>query len=404
MMQDYYQRLQYELEVSQATITATTEAACNARAIAPTRLFSSNIQLNKQQSHRCNLSQQNCPTTSDLISWAENFSNTSSFIDCKPSVQEKEFLKKENPVQKKTNKAKKARKNKNSQSIVATRKKTVSNDGVPSMVARTKSKPARGKKRHVEGYLDLPSLQHKKPRMASPANSSLDIKFCKQPQSLERKVSKLTSLVQKESKIANSFVHQATSSSLPTRTIASDVAITLTPHPFKKSKTIKGDLLPPPEVAVEDNEPLSEITCRSSSRRSNIAFGRITLGVSVAIPRALFLVNGTRTVSSPKVASSLKINSSKMDDKKRSNAMFRETSIDKPSLTTIDEACPALSLQSAAKATAHHSGALSHGNFGALGVANCSYLKNDTYADKENCKEEVGPSDTMPPHIMSVSL
>ena len=399
MMQGYCQTLQHNLKVSKvkATIIATTDTTCSTHAMAPTRLFSSNIQLNNDDIPVVNKSHQHKLTTSDFISWAEDFSETSSLTDCKLSAQQKELLKKKKSVQKKTNKAKKAKK---PRSTAVTRNNVVSDSGAPYMVARTLAKPklARGKKRRLERSLDSSSLEHKKTRMASPdlPNASLNFKLNKQPQSFE----------QPKSKVANSFVHQAASLSSPTQTIASDVAIVLTPHPFKNPKLIKGALLPPTEVAVEGDEPLSEITCRS--RRSNITFGQTLLSVSAAIPRALLLLDDTRTVFSPELASpSLKIRSSKMGDKKRSNAIVQgmcETSIDRPSLTTIDEVCPCPvpSLQSASNYIAHHAGTSSHGNFSTMVEAKGLVFANDT--DKKNCKKEVGSIDTMSPHIMSVSF
>ena len=50
----------------------------------------------------------------------------------------------------------------------------------------------------------------------------------------------------------------------PTQTIASDEAITLTPHPFKTPKQMNDIHLPPSAVFVSKNmEPVSEIACRS---------------------------------------------------------------------------------------------------------------------------------------------
>lgn len=50
----------------------------------------------------------------------------------------------------------------------------------------------------------------------------------------------------------------------PTQTIASDEAITLTPHPFKTPKQMNDNHLPPSAVFVSKNmKPVSEIACRS---------------------------------------------------------------------------------------------------------------------------------------------
>jgi hypothetical protein len=50
----------------------------------------------------------------------------------------------------------------------------------------------------------------------------------------------------------------------PTQTIASDEAITLTPHPFMTPKQVNDIHLPPSAVFVSKNmEPMSEIACRS---------------------------------------------------------------------------------------------------------------------------------------------
>ena len=371
MMQGYYTMLQCHLK---AKTKATTEADSKMHSVIPTRLFSSRTQFYASHASTTMRPLRNGELkTSNLISWAEDFPKTSPLIDCKSPV----LSKREKSFQKKMTKDKKTKHNDDKNHCEKHRNKApFLNNGATSMSAHTKM--THEKKRCAEKSFDSSSLENKKRR----ATSSRTVQVSSNLKLLEDSLVN-QSLAQPKRELANPFVYNVFSSYSPMKTIAtiaSDIAIAMTPRPFKNLKTA---CLLPSEVTTKFAEPLSDITSRST--QSSIASGRNILGVSVVIPRVSLFPDDTRIASSPDaIVSSLKIKHSNRDDKKRSISTAKENRdsfIEKPFLKTIDEAGTPTN-----------------------GESTESFRSKNTDTVKTCIKTDSGFTDSKSPHLLSISF
>ena len=156
------------------------------------------------------------------------------------------------------------------------------------------------------------------------------------PTSLQGHSPMIRSIAKSNEEVPKPIGYISSSLYSPIQSIASDVAITMTPHPFKKTKH---NYSPPSEVTAKYDAPLSDITSRSERR--SIVFGRNILGVKVATPRIVLFPDGSRTIPSPNAIFSLsKKNCSNIDDNERFLSAMKENHnppIEKIFLKTIDE-------------------------------------------------------------------
>jgi hypothetical protein len=359
MMQGYYIMLQCDLK---AKTKASTEADSKMHSVIPTRLFSPRVTMRPIKNGELK--------TSDLISWAEDFLNTSQLIDRKSPVLSKR-------EKSKTTKDKKTKHDGDKKIYEKYRNKArFVNNGAVSISTHTKM--THEKKRCAEKSFDSSLLESKKRR----ATSSHIVQVSSNLKLLEDSLVN-QSLAQPKRELSNPFVYNLFSSYSPMKTvatIASDIAIAMTPRPFKNPKTA---CLLPSEVTTNFDEPLSDITSRS--KQNSIASGRNVLGVSVVIPRVSLFPDGTRIASSPDaIVPSLKIKHSNRDDKKKSISTAKENRdslIEKPFLKTINEA-----------------GSPTHG------VSTESFRSKNTDTVKKCIKTDSEFTDTKSPHLLSISF
>jgi hypothetical protein len=281
MMQNYFTKLRYQLKAKTA---AKTEAALNMHPVAPTRLFSSRMQ----------------PKTSPILA--------SNQLLPKPEVRVEDvgiasptFEKFKSPARgKKLHVRKKLFQKKAAKEIAKKRKdiemknfknrsdEIFSMDNSASSMG-TDAETTNEKKRWAEVPFNVFSSKDKKLQAEPPD----PVKVPSRPKPWEH-LTVDPSLVKPKSEPSSSFTYKTSISLSPTGTFATDIAITSTPHPFKYQKN---NIFPPSEISAKYDEPLSDITARST--RSRTAFVRNSLGVSVAIPQVSLFPSVTRIVSSP---------------------------------------------------------------------------------------------------------
>ena len=244
--------------------------------------------------------------------------------------------------------------------------------------------PTRGNKRRAES--DLSSLATKKQRLASPdiAKVALTLDALESSQSftLKEKAPAKTSSV--KSDLCPLFYQSALLYSSPLAT-ANIPAISLTPHPFKKTEVKKKIFTPSSKLCIENVKPFGKVSFRTA--RSNIAFDRNPFGMMVAVSRGFLLPSGTQTRSSPNVVSSLDMKYTKVDRAKRRITVkegFCKSSIRKPMLTKA--AIPSTQ------------------EFFSPGKSRESLHSKDTDTDNEKKGKNATLTDVKSPRILSVTF
>ena len=287
-MQNYFTMLDFRLQVKP---TAATQSVGIVHSIAPTGVLQSRMPLVVNESSKKN----DDLTASDLISWAEDFLKNSKLIGCNstsPLVSCKARDREANPLlQKKTACDKKKKVVKKKKTKTNGKKRAYLKKSAAPLVARTKT--TRGKKQHSGNDFHPTSFEMQQERGAH-----RDIRALRNSKSPICKFSSFHS---------------------PTPTIASDISITLTPHPFKEPKTRH---LPMSELIVKDGEPLSEIT--SQSIGNGVMYPRKDLGIAEAAPQIRLFCDGDRKTYSIEPTLRLqKMNYSKIDENNKSTAPMK---------------------------------------------------------------------------------
>eukprot|EP00536_Pseudo-nitzschia_multiseries_P000742 jgi/Psemu1/1678/gm1.1678_g len=254
------------------------------------QLFSSKNQVDKT-SVKCDLNDD--LKNSDLVTWAEDF--------FKRSCEAKKLVAKDGLVQKED----------------CTEAELLRNVHIASKVASAPSPKVNNEAGYLmKGKQSRAEISLGRPRKRRRAKELIESQGKDSPNPI---CSSFNTKLPVQSKQTNP------SASSPSQTINSGVAIALTPHPFKSTKTVTDELGPPLGVTVEVSGPLSEMP--SCNSKSSIEFRRGILGVPVPTHRNLKLHSGQNK--------SLKIDTQKRA--KSSEWVTLEPSIQKPKLATIKE-------------------------------------------------------------------